>query len=341
MNFAFTDDQLALASTVRDVLRAHCPPSALRTERLPAWDRLAEVGFFAMLVPPENDGLGLRLIDALPALEETGRACLPGPVVETAVAAPYLLEGAPKLASGAVRVAVLPPGQTYAPDADLADLLVVARGNRLHLLPREAVRLTPRLGADPCRRLFEVSFSDAMEPAVPASHGATAADVPVLRRATVATAAQLIGVARELLAVSVAHARTRTQFGAPIGSFQAVKHQLANVAVAIEFAAPLVHRAALSLDAADALSAEPTQAAEAVDGRDRDVSAAKAASGDAAVLAARTALQVHGAIGYTDELDLRFWLARAWSLSDAYGSTAAHRARLRAAILDGPPRRYP
>ncbi|MEU0569627.1 acyl-CoA dehydrogenase family protein [Nonomuraea sp. NPDC005983] len=336
MNFAFTDDQLALASTVRDVLRAHCPPSALRTERLPAWDRLAEVGFFAMLVPSENDGLGLRLIDALPALEESGRACLPGPVVETAVAAPYLLEGAPKLASGAVRVAVLPPGQTYTPDADLADLLVVARGHRLHVLPREAVRLTPRPGTDPCRRLFEVSFTHAMEAAV-----ATAAAVPALRRATVATAAQLIGVARELLAVSVAHARTRTQFGTPIGSFQAVKHQLANVAVAIEFAAPLVHRAALSVDAADDLPEETAQAAGAVDGRDRDVSAAKAAAGEAAVLAARTALQVHGAIGYTEELDLRFWLARAWSLSDAYGSTAAHRARLRAAVLDGPPRRYP
>ncbi|TDD05798.1 acyl-CoA dehydrogenase family protein, partial [Nonomuraea diastatica] len=73
----------------------------------------------------------------------------------------------------------------------------------------------------------------------------------------------------------------------------------------------------------------------------RDVSAAKAAAGEAAVLAARVALQVHGAIGYTEELDLRFWLARAWSLSAAYGTAAAHRERLCAAILNGGPERYP
>ncbi|MEV1179191.1 acyl-CoA dehydrogenase family protein, partial [Nonomuraea sp. NPDC049784] len=241
-------------------------------------------------------------------------------VVETAVAAPYLLPDNPKLASGEVCVSVVPPGQAYAADADLADLLVVARAGGLRLVARESVRLAPRPGVDPCRRLFEVSF-DASE-----ELGGSA--VPALRRATVATSAQLIGVARELLAVTVAYARVRKQFGAAIGSFQAVKHQLADVAIAADFAAPLVHRAALSVD-------------RAVPGVDRDVSAAKAAAGEAAVLAARVALQVHGAIGYTEELDLRFWLARAWSLSSAYGTTAVHRERLRAAVMADDLRRYP
>ncbi|GAA3216208.1 acyl-CoA dehydrogenase family protein [Nonomuraea helvata] len=320
MNFGFTDEQLALGATVRDVLRSHCPPAALRTERRPGWERLAELGFFGLLLPPESDGLGLGLTDLLPALEEVGRACLPGPVVETAVAAPYLVGGVPKLASGAVCVSVLPPGQVYAPDADLADLIVVAAADGLRLVARESARLTPRAGVDPCRPLFEVAFDESER--LPGSA------VPALRRATVATAAQLIGIARELLAVSVAYAKVRTQFGAPIGSFQAVRHQLADVAVAVDFAAPLVHRAALSVD-------------RAVAGVDRDVSAAKAAAGEAAVLAARVALQVHGAIGYTEELDLRFWLARAWSLSAAYGTTAVHRERLRAAVLDGDLGRYP
>jgi alkylation response protein AidB-like acyl-CoA dehydrogenase len=320
MNFGFTDEQLALGATVRDVLRAHCPPAALRTERRPGWDQLAALGFFGLLLPPESDGLGLGLADVLPALEETGRACLPGPVVETAVAAPYLIAGVPKLASGTVCVSVLLPGQAYAPDADLADLIVVAGADGLRLVAGESARLTPRPGVDPCRPLFEVAFAESERLAGPAG--------PALRRVTVATAAQLVGVAKELLDVSVAYARVRTQFGVPIGSFQAVKHQLADVAVAVEFAAPLVYRAALAVDG-DVATAE------------RDVSAAKAAAGEAAALAARVALQVHGAIGYTEELDLRFWLARAWSLSAAYGTTAVHRQRLRAALMDGDPRRYP
>ncbi|MEV0620323.1 acyl-CoA dehydrogenase family protein [Nonomuraea sp. NPDC050404] len=320
MNFAFSDEQLALGATVRDVLRAHCPPAALRAGRRPGWEQLAELGFFGLLLPVEADGLGLGLADMLPALEETGRACLPGPVVETAVVAPYLLGGVPKLATGAVRVAVLPPGQAYAADADLADLLVVVRDGGARLVRAESVRLAPRPGVDPCRPLFEVDYG--------ASEELTGDVGAALRAATVATAAQLVGVARELLSVTVAYARVRTQFGAPIGSFQAVKHHLADVAVAVEFAAPLVYGAALS--------------AEQQESADRDASAAKVAAGEAAALAARVALQVHGAIGYTEELDLRFWLARAWSLATAYGTTAAHRERLRTAIVHGgPPRRYP
>ncbi|MEO3883805.1 acyl-CoA dehydrogenase family protein [Nonomuraea sp. B5E05] len=328
MNFGFTPDQLALGATVRDVLRAHCPPAALRTERRPAWKQLAGLGFFGLLLPAESGGLGLSPADVLPALEETGRACLPGPVVETAVAAAYLPASLPGLASGAVCVSVLPPGQAYAPDADLADLLVVARAGGWHLVREESVRLAPRPGVDPCRPLFEVGFDasedlgGAVEPAMDA----------VVLAATVATAAQLVGVARELLAVTVAYARARTQFGAAIGSFQAVKHQLADVAVAVEFAAPLVHRAALSVGGP---RSRPLPSAG------RDASAAKAAAGEAADLAARVALQVHGAIGYTEELDLRFWLARAWSLSSAYGTAAAHRERLCAAVINGGPGRYP
>ncbi|MFB4281963.1 acyl-CoA dehydrogenase family protein [Nonomuraea sp. MTCD27] len=332
MNFGFTDDQLALAATVRDVLRAHCPPAALRSERRPAWEQLAALGFFGLLLPPEADGLGLGLTDVLPALEETGRACLPGPVVETAVVAPSLLPGAPKLASGTVCVGVLPPGQAYAADADLADLLVVVRDGGARLVAGESVRLAARAGVDPCRPLFEVAF-DTSEPldgplGGPLGGSPAVSVEAALWRGTVATAAQLVGVARELLAVTVSYARARTQFGAAIGSFQAVKHQLADVAVAVEFAAPLVHRAALTVDGA-------------VPSAGRDVSAAKAAAGEAATLAARVALQVHGAIGYTEELDLRFWLARAWSLSAAYGTTAAHREHLRSEIVGGSPRRYP
>ncbi|MEU4331615.1 acyl-CoA dehydrogenase family protein [Nonomuraea dietziae] len=296
MNFAFTSEQLAFAAAVREVLRDRCDPS----DRLSCWKELAELGFFAALAPEEAGGLGLSLIDVVPALEETGRAAMPGPVVETLVAAPYAPEGV-------TRVSLLVDG--VALDADLADLVVDVTGP--FAVP---VRPEPRRALDPGRQPYGVTVAGEPE-RLPGSAEA------LLRRATVGTAAQLVGVARTLLARSVEYARTRTQFGRPIGAFQAVKHQLADVAIAVEFAVPLVHRAALSVDAQDA----PRP--------DRDVSAAKAAAGEAASLAARTALQVHGAIGYTGELDLRFWLARTWSLGAAYGTSAEHRIRVREAVF--------
>src|SRR5262249_21454273 len=132
-----------------------------------------------------------------------------------------------------------------------------------------------------------------------------------------ATAAQLLGLGSALLDRSVGYAQQRTQFGAPIGSFQAVKHQLADVAVALDLARPLLFGAALALHSADAT---------------RDVSAAKVACTDAAYLAARTALQVHGAIGYTAEYDLALWLTKVRALVSAWGTQRWHRDRVLAAI---------
>ncbi|MEU7988073.1 acyl-CoA dehydrogenase family protein [Streptosporangium canum] len=324
MNFAFTDDQLALAAAVRQVLAAHCPAEAVRNGRSPAWSQLAEIGLFGLLVPQEHDGLGLGLVDAVLPFEETGRAALPGPVAETAVAAPLLLAGDPalgKLAAGSLRVSVRIGDQVYAPDADLADLLIVEREGVPYAVRPEAARLTPQSGVDRTRPLFGVEFRDATR--------LRTGVAPAVRAVTVAVAAQLVGAARHLLDTTVGYARTRRQFGAPIGSFQAVKHRLAEVAIAVEFAAPLVYAAALAVD-----RRLPTV--------DRDVSAAKAAAGEAAELAAGTALQVHGAIGYTGELDLGLWLARVWSLSAAYGGPGLHRSRLRTAILGTPEvRRWP
>lgn len=330
MNFAFNDDQLALAATVRDVLRAHCPARAVRGagldgDRTPAWAQLAKVGLFGMLVPGRHGGLGLGLTDAILAFEETGHAALPGPVAETVAAAPALLGADPEVAAtilpgvaaGTTRVSIRLGDQVYAPDADLADLLILEEDGESRAVPATAVRLTPQPGVDPVRRLFAVAFDPSR--AIRLTQAAPSAS----RGVTVAVAAQLIGLARHLLETTVEYARARRQFGTAVGAFQAVKHQLADVAIAVDFAAPLVYAAALAVDR-DLPSA------------DRDTSAAKAAAGEAADRAARVALQVHGAIGYTDELDLRLWLARVWSLTSAYGNTGLHRSRLRSAILGTP-----
>ncbi|MFF5259338.1 acyl-CoA dehydrogenase family protein [Actinomadura viridis] len=329
MRFSFTDDQRMLAETVRDVLAKTCPPEAVRAaaddpaaRTGPAWRALAEVGLLGAHVPEDRGGLGLTPVDTVLAFEETGWSAVPGPLVETAAAAPVLLDGErlAAIAAGGLAVSVRPPRSPYLADADLADLLVSAGPDAEIVIsaPGES-GLAPHPSADATRRLFTAAPPERAEtgPAEPA-RWATAFD-----HAALATSAQLLGLSRRLCEDAVAYAGQRRQFGKVIGSFQAVKHRLADVAVALEFAAPLVHRAAYAL-------------ARSAPSASRDVSAAKNASASAAHGAARAALQVHGAIGYTAELDLRLWLNRVWALRSAWGDDGLHRARLRAALLDGP-----
>jgi len=133
------------------------------------------------------------------------------------------------------------------------------------------------------------------------------------------TAAFLIGLGQRMLDLTVAYVNEREQFGVPIGSFQAVKHHLADAALQLAFARPAVHRAAWSL------------ATKSPD-RTRDVSMAKAMASDAALLTGRKALQCHGAIGYTEEADLHLFLKRSWALARSWGDASWHRDRIGAAL---------
>ena len=117
-----------------------------------------------------------------------------------------------------------------------------------------------------------------------------------------------------MLDLTVDYVKERQQFGVPVGSFQAVKHHLADARLALEFARPLVYRAAVTLDGTH-------------------VSMAKVKADAAALLAASVALQCHGAIGYTIEYDLHLYLKRAWALARSWGDAPMHRALLRRAIL--------
>jgi hypothetical protein len=150
-----------------------------------------------------------------------------------------------------------------------------------------------------------------------------AAPVDPLDTAMLACSAQLLGAGEHLLSESVEYATSRRQFGRAIGEYQALKHALADVRVALDFARPLLYTAALAVR-------------EGSSDRSRDVSAAKVSSGDAAYLAARTALQVHGAIGYTAEHDLGLWITKVRALVTAWGTPAQHRARVLAAISGEP-----
>ena len=163
---------------------------------------------------------------------------------------------------------------------------------------------------DPSRHLFD---------AEPVSEGWQADVVRAYEFGALATAAQLVGAGQALLDAAVDYAKQRAQFGRVIGSYQAIKHKLADVHIALELARPLVFRAALSL-----ADHSPDTA--------RDVSAAKAAASDAALLAARSALQTHGAIGFTAEHDLSLWLLRVQALRPAWGDPATHRRRVLEAL---------
>ncbi len=190
----------------------------------------------------------------------------------------------------------------------------------LHAVAADATWVTTTPSVDATRDLGSVEWTPGPESLLAEGPQATALVGDLVDRAAVATAAQLLGLADRLIAMAVAYASARHQFGRPVGSYQAVQHPLADARVRLEFARPAVYRAADSL-------------ARALPDRSAHASMAKALASDAADLAAGVALQVHGAIGYTWECDLHLYMKRAWVLSAAWGDAAAHRALVLTAAL--------
>jgi alkylation response protein AidB-like acyl-CoA dehydrogenase len=142
-----------------------------------------------------------------------------------------------------------------------------------------------------------------------------------LERGAVYAAAQCLGLTERMVAIAVEYAKTRSQFGHPIGSYQAIKHHLATVQVKLEFARPVVYAAVARVRDLDARALAA-------------VSHAKLAAADAAELAARTAMQVHGAMGYSWEVDLHFYMKRAWALAGAWGDRNFHARRLQGVLFE-------
>ncbi|MCV7410950.1 acyl-CoA dehydrogenase [Mycobacterium florentinum] len=316
MKFALDEQQRDFAASIDAALGAADLPGAIRAwadgDIAPArlvWEQLANLGVTALAVSEKYDGLDAHPVDLVVALERLGRWCVPGPVAESIAVAPILLaadERSAELSSGdLIATVALPPHTPRAVDAEAAGLVLLATGDGVS----EAAAGECHRSVDPSRRLYDVTAS-----------GATwQADVKrAYEFGALATAAQLVGAAEALLNYTVEYAKQRTQFGRVIGSYQAIKHKLADVHIAIELARPLVYGAALAL--ADDTNAE------------RDVSAAKAAASDAGLLAARSALQTHGAIGFTQEHDLSLWLLRVQALRSAWGTPEAHRRRVLEAL---------
>jgi alkylation response protein AidB-like acyl-CoA dehydrogenase len=326
--FGFTDEQVAFRDAVRDLLSDACPPSAVRAAWAgdgpgfdpKLWSRLGEMGVLTMLAPTEAGGLGLDEIAMALVLEETGRAAMPGPIVEhAAVAIPALsnstlVDKSPRGGVSDDRVVTFADRSSRVGWAEASDAIVLVDGGQLRLLhPGDVAVLTPCQSVDRSRRDAAIEWTGGEV----LTHADTAL---ALDRAALGVAAQLCGLADQLIRMTVAYARDRRQFGVPIGSYQAIKHHLANALLRLEHARPAVYRAAYTV-----AGGLPTRA--------RDVSMAKVMAGDAAAVAGRVALQCHGAIGYTWEHDLHLWLKRVWVLERAWGDAAFHRARVGDAVL--------
>ena len=193
--------------------------------------------------------------------------------------------------------------------------MLLERDGELHAVAPGDVRLVAQPANDPARRIATVTFDPRPETCVAAGAQARRLLDAALDRGALAAAAQLLGVCDRLISLAVDYTSQRVQFGVPIGSFQAVKHALADVKVKLEYARPLVYRAADSV-------------ARALPQRSVHVSMAKVAASEAALRGARAALQAHGAIGYTWEQDVHIWMRRAWSLDQMWGIQRFHRARM-------------
>ncbi|MCU1400652.1 MAG: acyl-CoA dehydrogenase [Acidimicrobiales bacterium] len=323
MQFSFTSDQHEFAAGLREMLEREFTAARLRhvwesgDGHDPAlWARLAEMGVLSMMVPESEGGLGGDFVDTVLLVEELGRAAAPGPIVETMVVGALALGGttwAAGIVDGSTPVTAALLGERYVPHTAVAPLVLVAHGGGVDLLDHPVVDGGEIEGLDGGRRL--AILTDIT--------GGTmlSADLDRLTDAgALATAAYLLGLSTRMLAIAGDYARDRRQFGQPIGAFQAVKHLMADALLKVEFSRPAIYRAAWSF-------------ANDTPDRARDVSMAKALASDAALKAARSALQVHGAIGYTWECDLQLFMKKAWALAPAWGSAQHHRRRVADAVL--------
>ena len=330
MRFALSTEQTDFAASLRDLMASAKTPQIIRAwadgdsgPGLALYRQLADAGVTGLSITEEFGGLGAHPVDLAIAFIEIGRAGVPGPIVESAAVLPALLESLaddslaqrwlPGIADGTTLASIaLPPSLPRALDADLADLVLQVDGADL----QQVTPTTQLRSVDAARRLFDVEPTSVLASDVSAG-AAKAYDLGVL-----ACSAQLLGAGHAALSMATEYAKSRVQFGRPIGQFQAIKHHLADALVGLEMATPLLYGAAIAVGAGDSSAS-------------RDVSAAKVACGDAAYRAARKALQVHGAIGYTAEYDLSLWLTKVRALVTAWGTPAEHRGRVADALRSG------
>ena len=332
MEFAFTEEQSELATTVRSLLAKRADSAAVRAAAASEagydeglWQLLCEqIGVAALAIPEEHEGAGFSLFEALIVLEELGRSLAPSPLLSTLVVTEALLAGAddgalarllPRVAAGEVAAyAVLDDAghATAVLDADRADVLVAVCGDTLYELDPTTTELAWTPSMDQSLRFATVRADLATATVI--GDGRAARDRAELVGA-VGAAALSAGCAARAVEMTVAYSKERVQFGRPIGSFQALKHRMADMLVLLEMS-----RSA-SWAASYALSSGSPDA-------ERLVHVAKSYCGDALSRIAGETVQLHGGIAITWEHDAQLVFKRAHALGQLFGAPHQHRAAL-------------
>jgi alkylation response protein AidB-like acyl-CoA dehydrogenase len=299
MNFDLSPDQEALRDGIRSLCEGRFPSKRVRDGfDAGVWRELADAGVLSL----RADGFGRA--DAAVVFEELGRSVVPGPLVWG-----YLAQGrVDGVVSGLDRTGVASDagGPIYVEHRDVIDALVVLEDDRVRMVPAGELDAGGR-AERPLDPLTPVHRIDQLPMAGDELGGRELAD-EWRRDGALLTAAFLVGLASGVTDLAVAYAQERTQFDRPIGSFQAVKHILADMIVRAEVARVSVHAAACTVD-------DP-----AVGDVGRAVAGAKLIAGEAAVDNGKAATQVHGGMGFTWEVDVHLYLKRAWLLDTHFGS---------------------
>jgi alkylation response protein AidB-like acyl-CoA dehydrogenase len=358
MQFGLTESQEFLKNSARKFFAGECPSAEMRrlmeTDTAydgTLWSKLTDQGYTGIIFPEAYGGVGLGKVELMLLMEEAGRALLPGPFFSTVVLAGTVLDaiGTPghkekylaSICQGEVRstVAILEAGASwnlrdiqlsavngklngekfFVSDAAVADFLIVVARNGVFVVDSKArgLKISPMSGIDLTRKLSVVEFNNT-----PAEELGSDLNLPwAFDIATAALAAELVGGMQRTLDVTVEYAKTRKQFGKPIGMFQAVQHQCADMYLETESSRSAVYYAgwALEENSPDAATA---------------VSIAKMYCSDAARTVGNRGIQIHGGMGFTWENDLHLYYRRAKASETAFGDATFHRERIASMVID-------
>jgi len=361
MQFGLSESQEILKDNARKFFAGECPMNQVRklaetgsAYDADLWSKMAAQGFTGIIFPEQYGGMGMSVVDLILLMEEAGRALVPGPFFATVALAATVIDAvatdaqkkkylAP-ICSGEARstLAEMEAGagwgtraggkmaavngkltgeKLFVPDADVADFLVVTAGSGVFAVQRNApgVSVTPMPAMDLTRSVYAVRLDNTpAEKLGEASGMERATDV-----ATAALVAEMVGGMQRILDMSVEYAKTRKQYGKPIGAFQAVQHQCADMYLETESSRSAAYYAAWALDH------DPAKAATAV-------SIAKMYASDACRTVGNRGVQVHGGMGFTWENDLHLYYRRAKASETMLGDATFHRERIARLVIDAP-----
>lgn len=339
MDFTFTEDQLMFREAISRFLMTEAAPEKLREIWETADGRCPELrssmatqGLTALSIPEADGGLGMGDIAWSLMTQELGYYGIPDSLADTAYVGAGLFfalddnvagksDYLTKICDGELRLAIGHQCSPLVADAHLAEVLLLQHGDEVHLVARDDIDEVVNQSIDSSRRLSQVTWQPKPETCIASGEAGGGIWHETLNRGALSVAGQLLGLAQRMLDLSVDYSVQRKQFGKAIGSFQAVKHHLADVAGKIEIAKPVLYRAACSLENNHPLA-------------DVHVSQARNFCSEAAALAARHGLQIHGAMGYTWEVDLQMFMKRSWAINNTWGDSIFHQARVQDYVLN-------